>query len=155
LLTRSRRGALRGSRVSFGSSDAEAAAVARAPELTQWAVENAYLESTMLNRDGEDHRRLRLLVSKAFTLRRIELLRPRIQEIANALIDPAAPLLGEMDLMSAYAFPLPITVIAELLGVPPSERDGFQQLQAATADLGDPDAELPRKDWAYRAGPVW
>lgn len=84
-----------------------------------------FIDSHMLNRDGDDHRRLRRLVSKAFTPRMIEGLRPRIQEIADALIDPVAAD-GEMELVSAYAFPLPITVIAELLGVPPADRDRFR-----------------------------
>jgi cytochrome P450 len=84
-----------------------------------------FVDSHMLNRDGDDHRRLRRLVSKAFTPRMIELLRPRIQEIADALIDPVAPA-GEMELVSEFAFPLPITVIAELLGVPAADRDRFR-----------------------------
>jgi cytochrome P450 len=85
----------------------------------------AFIESHMLNRDGDDHRRLRRLVSKAFTPRMIDGLRPRIQEIADGLIDPVAGA-GEMELVSTYAFPLPITVIAELLGVPPADRDRFR-----------------------------
>jgi cytochrome P450 len=79
----------------------------------------AFIDSNMLNRDGEDHRRLRRLVSKAFTPRMIERLRPRIQEIADELIHRVSAA-GEMELVSAFAFPLPMTVIAELLGVPPS-----------------------------------
>ena len=85
----------------------------------------AFVDGHMLNRDGDDHRRLRRLVSKAFTPRMIEQLRPRIQEIAEGLVDPVAAD-GEMELVSAYAFPLPITVIAELLGVPPADRDRFR-----------------------------
>jgi len=86
----------------------------------------AFIDSNMLNRDGDDHRRLRRLVSKAFTPKMIEQLRPRIQEIADGLIDPVVSD-GEMELVSAYAFPLPITVIAELLGVPPADRDRFRE----------------------------
>jgi cytochrome P450 len=86
----------------------------------------AFIDSNMLNRDGDDHRRLRRLVSKAFTPRMIERLRPRIQEIADELIDPVVAG-GEMELVSAFAFPLPITVIAELLGVPPADRDRFRE----------------------------
>ncbi|HKU57655.1 MAG TPA: cytochrome P450 [Gaiellaceae bacterium] len=86
----------------------------------------AFVDSHMLNRDGDDHRRLRRLVSKAFTPRMIEQLRPRIQQIADALLDPVAPA-GEMELVSAFAFPLPITVIAELLGVPPADRERFRE----------------------------
>lgn len=90
----------------------------------------AFIDSHMLNRDGDDHRRLRRLVSKAFTPRMIELLRPRIQEIADGLIDAVAAD-GEMELVSDFAFPLPITVIAELLGVPPVDRDRFRDWSAA------------------------
>ena len=85
----------------------------------------AFIDSHMLNRDGDDHRRLRRLVSKAFTPRMIERLRPRVQEIADALIEPVVAA-GEMELVSAFAFPLPITVIAELLGVPPADRERFR-----------------------------
>jgi cytochrome P450 len=85
----------------------------------------AFIDSNMLNRDRDDHRRLRRLVSKAFTPRMIERLRPRIQKIADGLIDPVAAA-GEMELVSSFAFPLPITVIAELLGVPSSDRDRFR-----------------------------
>ena len=77
----------------------------------------AAIENHMLNRDGEDHRRLRRLVTKAFTPKMVEQLRPRIQAIADELLDAVEPR-GEMDLSAEYAFPLPITVIAEMLGVP-------------------------------------
>ena len=80
----------------------------------------------MLNRDGDDHRRLRRLVTKAFTPRMVEQLRPRIQEIADELID-AVESRGSMDLSAEYAFPLPITVIAELLGVPNADQDRFKE----------------------------
>jgi cytochrome P450 len=79
----------------------------------------------MLSRDPPDHTRLRRLVSKAFTPRMVELLRPRVQAIADALLDAVADR-GEMDLIDDYAFPLPITVIAEMLGVPPADRDQFR-----------------------------
>jgi cytochrome P450 len=86
----------------------------------------AFIEQHMLNRDGEDHRRLRRLVTKAFTPRMVEQLRPRIQEIADDLID-AVEARGEMELVEEYAFPLPITVIAELLGIPAADRDRFRR----------------------------
>jgi cytochrome P450 len=84
------------------------------------------IDNHMLNRDGADHRRLRRLVTKAFTPRRVELLRPRIQELADELLDEVEAA-GEMDLASAYAFPLPIAVIAELLGVPRSDQLRFKE----------------------------
>jgi cytochrome P450 len=86
----------------------------------------AFIDRHMLNRDGEDHRRLRRLVAKAFTPRIVERLRPRIEEIADGLID-AVEARGRMDLVDEYAFPLPITVIAELLGFPVTDRDRFRR----------------------------
>jgi cytochrome P450 len=86
----------------------------------------AFIDTHMLNKDGEDHRRLRRLVTKAFTPRMVEQLRPRIQEIADELIDAVASR-GEMDLVDEFAFPLPITVIAELLGIPVADRDRFRR----------------------------
>ncbi|MCJ7840876.1 cytochrome P450 [Lederbergia sp. NSJ-179] len=77
--------------------------------------------STMLTVDDPDHRRLRMLVSKAFTPRFIEGLRPRVQEIADELLDQVQDQ-GEMDLIKDYAFPLPINVISEMLGVPKEDR---------------------------------
>lgn len=85
-----------------------------------------FIDQHMLNRDGDDHRRLRRLVTKAFTPRMVEQLRPRIQEIADELID-AVEERREMDLVDEYAFPLPITVIAELLGIPIADRDRFRR----------------------------
>ncbi len=79
----------------------------------------------LLTKDGEDHRRLRSLVTQAFTPRRISAMRPRIQAIADALLDQVEKD-GRMDLVDSYAFPLPITVIAELLGIPAEDRNTFR-----------------------------
>ena len=83
------------------------------------------INTNLLAKDGDDHRRLRRLVTKAFTPRMVEQLRPRIQEIADELVDRVEAD-GEMDLVDEYAFPLPITVIAELLGIPGEDRDRFR-----------------------------
>ena len=84
------------------------------------------IDNHMLNRDGDDHRRLRRLVTKAFTPKVVEQLRPRIQAIADELLD-AVETRGSMDLSAEYAFPLPITVIAELLGVPTADQHRFEE----------------------------
>ncbi|MBX6383269.1 MAG: cytochrome P450 [Microbispora sp.] len=84
------------------------------------------LTQHMLFADPPDHTRMRKVVSKAFTPRRIERLRPRIQEITDELLDPLLPR-GEADLVAALALPLPIAVICELLGVPYADRDEFEQ----------------------------
>jgi cytochrome P450 len=81
---------------------------------------------SMLSTDPPDHTRLRGLVHQAFTPRLIERLRPRIQQIADELLDRVEPV-GAMDLVEDYAFPLPMTVITELLGVPSQDRDRFRE----------------------------
>ncbi len=86
----------------------------------------AALDRHLLNVDPPDHTRLRALVHKAFTPRIVENLRPRVQQIADDLLDEVEGK-GEADLIAAYSFPLPITVIAELLGIPVSDRDKFRE----------------------------
>jgi len=78
----------------------------------------------MLTVDPPDHTRLRRLVAAAFSPRRVEALRPRVRSIAEDLLDEVAASGPEsrVDLVSAFAFPLPFTVICELLGVPQTER---------------------------------
>ncbi len=83
------------------------------------------VNTNLLAMDGDDHRRLRQLVAKAFTPRMVEQLRPRIQAIADELLARVESR-GAMDLVDDYAFPLPITVIAELLGIPVEDRDRFR-----------------------------
>src|SRR5437868_110668 len=78
---------------------------------------------SMLFRDPPAHTRLRGLVTQAFTPKRIASLRPHIADIAAHLLDGVS---GQMDLIQDFAFPLPIIVIAELLGVPASDRDRFK-----------------------------
>src|SRR3954447_5672996 len=78
----------------------------------------------MLSVDPPDHSRLRRLVSSAFTPRRVEQLRPRVQAVIDELLDAiaAAGPDARVDLVRAFAFPLPFTVICELLGVPEDDR---------------------------------
>lgn len=80
------------------------------------------INENMLFSDPPDHTRLRALVSKAFTPQRINSLAPRLQMIADQLIDKVVNL-GEMDLIAAYALPLPVYVICEMLGIPAVDRE--------------------------------
>lgn len=108
----------------------------------------------MLSTDPPDHARLRKLVTKAFTRRRIEGLRPRVQEITDQLLD-AMPTDGRaVDLLSALAFPLPLTVICELLGVPVEDRDDFRvwTRELVSAPLSDEGAAIREKAKAAREG---
>ncbi|MEV6698223.1 cytochrome P450 [Streptomyces sp. NPDC051453] len=86
---------------------------------------SANLMTHLLNIDPPDHTRLRRLVSKAFTPRRVAAFAPRVQELADDLIDRFAPQ-GEADLIHDFAFPLPIYAICDLLGVPREDQDDFR-----------------------------
>lgn len=81
---------------------------------------------TMIGADPPDHTRLRTLVSHAFTPRRVAALEPRIAALAEELLD-AVPAGEPWDLMDAYAEPLPVTIIAEMLGIPASDRRQFKK----------------------------
>ena len=83
------------------------------------------LSQHMLNMDGPDHARLRGLVNKAFTARMVNNLRERVQGIADELLDKVQAL-GHMDLIDEYAFPLPIVVISDVLGIPSADRERFR-----------------------------
>ena len=87
-----------------------------------WSAINQH----MLFQDPPEHTRLRALVHKAFTPRMVEDLRPRIEQIATTLLDEMGDH-GETDLLAAFAFPIPVTVIAEMLGIPASDRDQFRK----------------------------
>ncbi|MFF7334392.1 cytochrome P450 [Streptomyces sp. NPDC090306] len=81
----------------------------------------------MLLSDPPRHTRLRGLVGRAFTARRVEELTPRVQEITDDLLDAMLPR-GRADLVTSFAHPLPLTVICELLGVPAADRPRFRAL---------------------------
>lgn len=83
-------------------------------------------DASMLDLDPPDHTRLRSLVSKAFTPRSIAALGPRIQRIVDKLLDDVADS-NRFDLIAALAFPLPVIVIAEMLGVPPRDLERFKE----------------------------
>ncbi|MFI7406243.1 cytochrome P450 [Streptomyces sp. NPDC049541] len=94
----------------------------------------------LLASDPPQHTRLRGLVSRAFTMRRVEELRPRIQEITDQLLDAMLPH-GRADLVDSLAYPLPITVICELLGVPELDRGEFRKMSSEAVAPTDADLE--------------
>ncbi|MFJ4010940.1 cytochrome P450 [Streptomyces sp. NPDC090026] len=97
------------------------------------------LDANLLNMDPPDHTRLRRLVGRAFTPRRVEQLRAPIRATADRLLDALGPR-GMTDLIAAYAAPLPITVICELLGIPEGRRRDFRSWTDA---LVAPDPSQP------------
>ncbi|CAL9436277.1 Cytochrome P450 107B1 [Streptomyces sp. enrichment culture] len=86
---------------------------------------SANLMTHLLNIDPPDHTRLRRLVSKAFTPRRVAAFEPRVRELADRLIDGFAAR-GSADLIHEFAFPLPIHAICDMLGVPAEDQDDFR-----------------------------
>jgi cytochrome P450 len=91
----------------------------------------------MLQQDPPDHTRLRGLVVKAFTARRVEDMRPRIQEIVDQTLDRIAPQ-GHMDLIEDFAFRLPVTIICDMLGIPEEHREVFYTSSRNGGRLLDP-----------------
>jgi cytochrome P450 len=96
------------------------------------------INQSLLMLDPPDHTRLRALVSKAFTPRMVERLRPAIQTLAHQLLDQVEAR-GEMDLIADFAFPLPAITIAQMLGVPTEDLDRFKGWSAALARGIGPD----------------
>lgn len=85
----------------------------------------------LLSMDPPEHTRLRKLVAKAFTMRRVEELRPRVREITDGLLDRMVGNGAPADLVEEFALPLPVTVICELLGVPYEDRGDFRTWSSA------------------------
>src|SRR5882762_8172950 len=109
---------------------------------------------SMLDRDPPDHTRLRGLVSKAFTPRVVEGLRPRIQQIVDGLLAGVAGR-GSMDLIEEFAYPIPVAVICEMLGVPVEDHERFKDWSLDIARGLDliwlgPDSEVGRRSVAAR-----
>jgi cytochrome P450 len=119
--------------VSFVLTDARFSA-----DRTGLAPEAYEVARSMLVSDPPDHTRLRTLVQKAFTPRMVDQLRPHIVEIVNDLLDRAEDKGGTFDVIGDLAYPLPVIVIAELLGIPPEDRETFKDWSATQAASLDP-----------------
>jgi cytochrome P450 len=122
---------------------------ARKPEWREHAV-YLRMSGSMLNLDGPAHTRLRRLVAKAFTPRTVEKLRPRIQAMVDEMLAPIAEA-GGGDLIADLAFPLPVRVIGELLGVPEEDRPQFRGWVrdiVGSFEVRVPSADLARADAA-------
>ncbi|MGW0783252.1 cytochrome P450 family protein [Streptomyces sp. NPDC002913] len=113
-----------------------------------WSAQSNPINANMLEMDAPHHTRLRKLVAREFTARRIEALRPRVEEITEGLLDAMVPS-GSADLVDAFAFPLPMTVICELLGVPDMDREAFRLLSNA---IVTPVSQEEENDAVHRMG---
>ncbi|MEW1901651.1 MULTISPECIES: cytochrome P450 [unclassified Streptomyces] len=118
--------------VAKGARHFTALAEGRIPE--GWPLRTFATVPGMTTADGADHRRLRALVSSAFTARRVEELRPRVEAVTAGLLDGLAAAAaagdGVADLRRHYALPLPLGVICELFGVDPAHQDRLHRLSS-------------------------
>jgi cytochrome P450 len=103
-----------------------------------------YFLTSLLDTDPPGHTRLRALVTRAFSARRVQALRPRVERITTELIDalPGHAVDGVVDLIEHFAYPLPITVICELVGIPEADRQLWRDW---SADLLSTEADRLRE----------
>ncbi|MFE1101631.1 cytochrome P450 [Nocardiopsis alba] len=117
---------------SLAPSSDEGAALSRDELLRHLGMEPdlvVYITQGLLDKDGIDHVRLRKLVSRAFTVRRVQEMRPKVQAIADRLLEELPDHVedGSVDLLEHFAYPLPIAVICDLVGVPEEEREVWRR----------------------------
>jgi pimeloyl-[acyl-carrier protein] synthase len=123
---------------------------------TRLGIQAPTIGLSMLDRDPPDHTRLRGLASKAFTPKVVEGLRPRIQEIVDGLLD-GVERAGSMDLIEEFAYPIPVNVICEMLGVPVEDHEQFKGWSLDLARgldsiLLGPESEVAKRSAVARQG---
>ena len=132
----------------FGKDYIERSKRRYGPDIMQEPVFRS-MSHWMLQQDPPDHTRLRGLVVKAFTARRVEDMRPRIQEVVDQTLDRIAGR-GHMDLIEDFAFRLPVTIICDMLGIPEEHREAFYNSSRDGGRLLDPvqltKAEIEREN---------
>jgi cytochrome P450 len=127
------------------SSDRAGAMLRFAPPSMRPLVESR--SNSMIHSDAPKHTRLRLLVNKAFTARAVEAMTGNIRRLVDGFLD-AVVSRGRMDVIADLAYPLPVTVIAEMLGVPAEDRDRFKRWSDELAALvGGNAADLGLRDY--------
>src|SRR5947209_12530329 len=112
--------------------------------MAQFEGETDPIGSSIIRMDPPRHRQLRNLVSQAFTPRMVAQLEPRITAITNDLLDSVSAT-GQMDVVRDLAYPLPVTVIAELLGIPTELREDFKRWSDALVASDEGQSEEERK----------
>jgi hypothetical protein len=120
----------------FGKDYVERSVRRYGPQIMEEPVFRS-MKHWMLQQDPPDHTRLRGLVVKAFTARRVEDMHPRIQQIVDQTLDAIADR-GRMDLIEDFAFRLPVTIICDMLGIPEDHREVFYKSSRNGGRLLDP-----------------
>src|SRR6266851_1132606 len=114
-----------------------------------WREHPSMNAESLLNLNGEAHARIRGLMARQFTHRRVQALEPAIERLTDELLDGFSG--GSLDFMDAFAFALPVTVICELIGVPKADRSAFRPLARSLTATLEPfvnDAQLAEADGA-------
>ncbi|MBT3535141.1 MAG: cytochrome P450 [Rhodospirillaceae bacterium] len=127
----------------FGKCYVERTEKNHGPEIWDQPV-YASMRNWMLVMDPPDHTRLRKLVARAFAPRRLKALRPRVQQLVDDSLD-AVEAKGEMDFLSDFAFPLPVHVICDMLGIPAEERNFLFDGSRVSGRLIDPTPMSPEE----------
>jgi cytochrome P450 len=122
------------------------------PRYTERPLQPGKVVTGLPSMDPPEHTRVRKLAAKAFTGRRVDILRPRVVALVDGLLDDLAGREPPGDLMSTLALPLPMTVICELLGVPVADRDMFRTLsEALLGGVRSAAEEMQRAEDDFRA----
>jgi cytochrome P450 len=127
----------------FGKDFAERSIRRYGPKIMEEPIFRS-MSQWMLQQDPPDHTRLRGLVVKAFTARRVEDMRPRIQQIVDQTIDAVIDH-GKMDLIEDFAFRLPVTIICDMLGIPDEHREMFYKSSRDGGRILDPVPMTPEE----------
>jgi cytochrome P450 len=109
---------------------------------------------SFVRQDPPEHTRLRGLVSKAFSPQIIASMRPRIEQLADGLVDDMLATDGEVELLASYAYRIPVTVICEMLGVPAEDQATFSRWARSLARGQDPEEELSPEEVRRRNGAI-
>jgi hypothetical protein len=134
----------------FGKDYVERTIRRYGPEIMEEPVFRS-MSHWMLQQDPPDHTRLRGLVVKAFTARRVEDMRPRIQEVVDQALDAIVDR-GHMDLIEDFAFRLPVTIICDMLGIPEEHREVFYKGSRDGGRILDPVPMTPAEIAGANAG---
>jgi len=102
----------------------------------QWPTWTAYIRESFIDLEPPRHTRLRRLVAKAFTRRSSEAFRPRMEQVADVILDRALDR-GEMDVIEEFATPIPVSMIAELMGIPPEDHPRLLEWSHAIVKVFD------------------
>ncbi len=128
---------LRDPSLSVDDTNAASDSLDRFAQYERLSAEEVRPNRSILNVDPPDHTRLRRIISKAFTPRTIEALRPMIVEMVDAALDRMAAI-GRPDVVTELAFPLPFDVISAMLGMPDSDKDQIRDWSGALVKTIDP-----------------